>query len=225
MLEPAVGQLCINLIRDDHDLLFTDDLCQFLHIPALHDAAGGVVGIRKDQRFGAFCHSRANRIGFQCKTGFFTGFHRDRRAARKQNRRAVAHIARIRNQDFIPGTRQHAYHNINCFRCADRHDNLPVRIVGGSKAVFKIPGDLPSKLGKTAVGGILRSAVQQRIHRCITDMVRRDKVRFAYTQRNRILHGGGNIKKAPNTGGWNRCDSRIDIFFVVHGLTTRRRSV
>jgi hypothetical protein len=68
---------------------------------------------------------------------------------------------------------------------------------------------------KARVAGIVGMSLTKRIDRRVVDGPRRIEIRFAHTQRNRILHFADNIKKFADARRFDAGDHRVEQFFVI----------
>ena len=218
----AVGQLGIDLVADHHDLMLADDLRQRFQIGAGHNSAGGVVRVRKDQRLGAGRDGRTHLLGGKTEVRILPRFHAHGSSARENHAGAVADIAGFRHQHLVAGGKHGPQGYVNGFAGAHGDDHLRVRVVRRVIAPLQITADLLTQRQQTAIGRILRLAVHNAVNGGIADVIRRNEVRLAHAEGNRVLHGGGQIKETANAAGGYGDHPRVQKAIIVHGVTTSR---
>ena len=212
----AEGQFRIDFIGKHQYVRPAQDFRQRFQIHPFHNAARWVAGIRQNQQLGAVGQRAAQHFGGHAEVMLRRGFQNYGNPARQPHERLVADIARLRNDDLIPGADHRADCPVDGFRAAHRDQNLVRRVVG--KPVFAlhpVRNFLP-QLFQTAIGGIARFSRLQREDARLADLPRGRKIGFSHAERDDILHRVRDVKKFPDAGGFDLLHHGGKQLCVVH---------
>ena len=220
----VVDQFGIDLVRNDEQVVLFHDARDLLQVVLLHDCAGRVVRIGKDQELGTGGDCFFEAVGRQAEIVLLVGRYRDRRSAGKHDARRIGNIAGVRNEDLIPVGHQGPQGEIDGFGRADCYQDLGVPVIGQLIAAFQVQADLLPKLRQAAVGGVLGFAVHEGIDRGVADHVRGFEIRLADAQGDRVLPGRSQVKKAADPAWRHGGNPRVQVLIIVHGEITSLRS-
>ena len=201
---PRVGQLRIDLIGDDIEVILDDDFRDRLQFLPGHDRTGRIVREGQDQHLGLRRDFCPEILRHQLEAVLLLQFQDHRDAVSEDNAGLVGHIAGLRDDDLVPGIQHGAEGKVDSFGTADRDRDLGIRIVGNAETALQIPRDLRLQLKETGVAGIEGPSALQRIDTLFPDGPGRVEIRLADTQGDGVLHGADNVKKLPDPGGADR---------------------
>jgi len=142
----TVVQLCVNFIRQHHDIGAAQHLGHSLQILPLHHCTGGVVGEGHDDQLGLGGNSSLQRLGTQTELVLLTAGNVHRHAAGQGGDGLIAHKAGLRDDHLVPGLDQRADAHINGLAAAHGHKDLPHGVVAQTHAPLQIPADLGAQL-------------------------------------------------------------------------------
>ncbi|CDN44273.1 hypothetical protein BN871_EN_00110 [Paenibacillus sp. P22] len=216
----SIGQLGIDLVGDDDQIMLLHDLGDRQPVLVGHDAAGRIARIAEDQNFGAGRDRRPQRVGLKLEGMLRECFHPDGDSAGERRNRRIRNVARLRNENLVTGTDQSPQSEVDRFAAADRYENFLGRVVRDAERVVQVLADRSSELRRAGVGRILRLARFQRGDAGVADMPRSDEVRLAYAKRDHILAAVRQIEKPADSGWLDRPGARGQV--VGHGTADRR---
>ena len=133
----AVGQLGVDLVGNDEQVVLFDDGHERLELRARHDAARRVVGIREKQRLRARGDRPFQRLGRQDEAVLLDAAHGDGRAARQLHAGDVGDVAGVGDEDLVPRLADGAHHEVDALARADGDDDVLGR-VGGAEALLHL---------------------------------------------------------------------------------------
>ena len=142
----AVVQLCVNFIRQHHDIGAAQHLSHCFQILPLHHCTGGVVGEGHDDQLGLGGNGSLQRLGAKTELVLLTAGNVHRHTAGQGGDGLVAHKAGLRDDHLVPGLDQRADAHINGLAAAHGHKDLPHRVVAQVHAPLQIPADLGAQL-------------------------------------------------------------------------------
>ena len=225
VLPPAVGQFGVDLVRNHQDIRIFEHLGERFKIRPLHDAAGGVVGIGQDQRLGAGRDARLQLLRKQFEAVIRAGGDAHRHAARKVHAGRIGNIGRIGNEHLIARLQHRAQRKVDALGCADGDDDFIVRVIIDAATDVQIVRDFTAEIQVAPVGGIVRPPLLDGVDGRFADVPGRDKIRLAYAQRDRVLHGADDIEELADAAGGDFLHGAVEELFVIHGDTASLLSV
>ena len=220
----VVDQLRIDLVGNNEQVVLLNDASDLLQVLLLHNRAGRVVRIGKNQEFGTGSDRFFETFGCQTKIVFLVCRHRDRCSAGKHDARRIGNIAGVRNEDLVSVGYQGPQGEIDGFGRADRNQDLAVPVVRQLITAFQVQADLLPQFRQAAVGGVLGFTVHKGIDRGVAYHVRRFEIRLADAQGDRVLPGRSQVEKAADSAGRHGGDPRVQVLIIVHGDITSLRS-
>ena len=222
-VEP-IGQLGVDLVRQDHDVGAPQHLGHGLQVFPLHHRAGGVVGEGQDEQFGAGGDGPAQVLGPQAELVLGPAAQMHRHAPGQGGDGLIADKAGFRDDHLVPRGYQGADAHIDGLAAAHRHQDLPHGVVAQVHPPLQIAGDLGPQLLQTGVGGVFGMAHLQRFDAGLPDGPGGLEIRLAHPQADALGHLGGQIEKFADAGrAHGRCGRR-DQLIVVHHSTVHSLS-
>ena len=215
MAVQAVGQLGIDLVREDHHLGTAQHFRQLFKILLAHDGAGGVVGVGQDQQLGAGGDGRPQLCGCQAELILGPGGDGHGHAAGELGDRLIADKAGFRDDDLVPRLDQRADGQVDRFAAAHRDQGL-FRLVLQFKAARQIAADLGPQFLEPGVGRVLGAALFQTADARVAHAPRRFEVRLPHAQGDTVGHIGRQVKKFSDAGRPHCLGGRRQQFVVVH---------
>ena len=218
----VVGQLRVNFVGNDDQVMPQNDLPQLFQLRPAQNAAGGVVGIGQDQRLRLGGDRLFQRLGGQHEVVGFAGGHGHRAAACEDHAGGVADIAGFWHQYLFAGVEQSPQRQINALAGPYRDQNFILGVIGNMETVVHIGGDLLPQFQKAPVAGVLGLAVQNAVDGRVADVVGRDEVRLANAQRDRAGDGGRHIEEFADAGFGHRRHALVQVTVRIetHAVTT-----
>lgn len=225
MLEAAVGELGVNLVRDDDDVRIPQHVRDRFQVLPAHDGAGRVVGVGQYERLGARGDGRAQGLRREAEFLFKAGHDGPRLRARKGDARRVGDVGGLRDEHLVPGGAQRAQTQVDALARADGDEDFLRRIVFHVAAAPDVLRDQAAELDAPPVGGVLREAVLDRRNRRVPDVPGRDEVRLAHAQGDGLRHLRDDVEEPADAAGRHGPHALVDDALKIHhGLTARRRS-
>ena len=132
----TVCKLSIDLIGNDNDAPFLQNGNQRLQVLLFHDTAGGIGGIRKNQRLGAVCHGRYKLLRAEPEFVVCHQMNGNRYAGSQLHHGAIAYKTGFRDQNLIPGIYKTANGTVNALTAAHGDKHLIVRMIIQVKTAF-----------------------------------------------------------------------------------------
>ena len=200
----TVGQIGVDLVGDDHQIVLNNGGNQRLQILAAHDGAGGVIGEGDHQRLGLGRNSSLQLFLGQAELVLLLQRNGNRNTVGHGNAGHIGDKARLGVQHLVSGVDDGPQSNVDGLTAAHGNDDFLHRIVGNTDAALRESGDFPAQLGQTGIGGIECLTPGQGTDTLITDMPGGIKVRLANAQRNGVRDITGGIKEPPDTGRLQR---------------------
>ena len=127
MALPAVGQLGVDLVRQDHHIGAAQHLGDGFQVFPLHHRAGGVVGVRQDQQLGAGGDGIFQLFGLETELVLRPGGNVHRHAAGEGCDGLVTDKAGFRDDDLVPRLDHGADGHIDGLAAAHRDQHLVIR--------------------------------------------------------------------------------------------------
>ena len=221
--DAVVDQLAVDLIREDDEVVFEDDGGEFFEVALLHDRAGGVVGERDEDGFGAGGDRLLDLLHIELELVLDVALDADGSRARKGNEGGIAHEARLGDEHFIAGGAHRSERGVESLGRADGDDDLACGIVAYADEAVEIFGDGFAQLHETGVGGVLGLAVEDAVDRRLAERAGGDEVGLADAQGDAVLPGGCDLEELPDAGGLHvSCDGVKDALIIDHNLTSYR---
>ena len=215
----AVGQLGVDLVGDDHDVGALEYPCDCLEVCALHDAAGGVVGVGQDQRLGARRDGGGQLPGQHAEGDRRVGGDAHGHAAGQPYARHVGDVGGLGDEHLIARLDQRAQRKVDALGRAHGDNDLLFGVVGQAAAVKKIARDFAAQLQRAPVGGVVRLPLLDGVDGGLADVPGRDKVRLAHAQGDGVLHRGHDVEELADAAGWDVRHRAVDDGIVIHGDT------
>ena len=212
MIPAAVGQLGIDLVGKDKDILLDADLRDLLEIVTLHDRARGIVRERQNEHFRFVGDRRAQVVRSETEVILVFGVDDDRYAACHYGQRLVADERGLGNDDLVPSFHQRAEREVDRLAAAHGDERLRLRLICNAEAPFVVFRDFLQQVGKAAVGRVPCSALLQTADALVADMPRRLEIRLADTQRDHVLHLIRDIKELADSRRVYRLYAAVEIF-------------
>ncbi len=184
----VVGELGVNLVGDDEQVVLAADRGDLLQFRTGHDAAGGIAREVHQQHFGPRRDRGTKRVGTQLELVFLTRADRHGLAMRERNARAVGDVARLVIKHLVAGIDHRAQRKIEAFGNAHRDENLRRRIVSQAVIGRDVLRDRFPQLHQAEIGRVAGLAAFERVDRRFADMPRGDEVGLADAERNDALH-------------------------------------
>ena len=212
----AIGELCVDLVGDHHDVRAPQHLGDGLQVLPAHNAAGGVVGEGQHQDLGPGGDGGAQLLGRKAEFVFRLGLHIDRSAPRHAGQRTVAHKGGHRHDDLVPGVHHTPQRQVDALASAHGDDDLAGKVIPELEAPLQVGGDLPPQLGHAGVGGIFGKALLQRVDARVPDVPGGDEIRLADPQGDGVLHLLQDVEELSDTGGLHLLDAAGENGIVIH---------
>ena len=200
----SIGQLGIDLVREDEHLVRPHEGSDLLKVRARHDRTGRIVGVRKHQHLGAGGDQRLKQRRRDLELVLHLRVERHGNAAHHLDQRRVTDKAGLGHDDLIARVDHGAERHVNGFTAADRDEDLILRTVAQPEPAVKIGGNACAQLRKSAVGGIVGLVFDDGIHRRIGNVIGRRKIRLPDGERDHVLASAEHIKELADAGGLDR---------------------
>ena len=182
------SQLGINFVGNDEHVFFDGELGDLFEQFPRRGAAGRIR--REVNQKSLYSGLPGFAKGFDCDGEFVFRlcFHGDGFRVAKFNRRAIRNVARLVVDDFVARIENCAQHGIECFGNADRRDNFRFRIVFRTVIGGDVFGNFFAQRNQTAVVRVTGVPAFKRGNCGVANMKRRNEIRFADPERNRVFH-------------------------------------
>ena len=217
----TVGQAVVDLVGEHHDVGLADDVRDRLKLVAVHDRAGRVVRIGKDEQLGARRDGGAQRLGRQLELVLDARRQRHGNAACHLRERRVADKARLGDEHLLAGIDEGADGVVDRLGAADGDEDLLVCVVAQLVLAARERGDLAAQLGKTPVGGIEGLTLLKRLDAGAPDLPRGLEIRFADAERDCVGHFGCHFEKTADARRFDYFDAvRKHLIVVYHDIMT-----
>ena len=197
----AVGQLRVDLIGDNEQILFLYHLGDRSELLTRHDGTCRIVRERKHEDLRPVGAGVPDLIGCKLEIILLEKLYRNRLSARHQHAGLVRNIARLRQQHLIARIEHDSQGNIDRLAASYGHERLIIESVMQIETALEIIADFLTQLDKTCVRGIMSSSSLKRVYALLADMPGRVKIRLAHAERYRVLHFRDNVKELPDARG------------------------
>ena len=214
-----VGQLGVDLVRQDDDAGAPQHLGHGLQILPGHHRAGGVVGVGHDEQLGAGGDGLPQRLGGQAELVLGLAGQVDRHAPRQGGDGVVADKAGLGDDDLVPRGHQGADAHVDGLAAPHRDQDLPHGVVAQVHPALQVAGDLDPQLLQAGVGGVLGVAHLQRFDACLPDGPGGLEIGLAHAQADALGHFGGQVEKFADAGRTHGRRGRRDQLIVIHHST------
>ena len=142
----AVGELCVNLIREHKEVFFLHHFRDSLKILPAHDGASGVVRERKDENLRLF-RDMFQELFFRQTELIFRLKLNDMGLSAGQNTAGnIGNITGLRDQHLIAGIQHDAHRKVDGLTAAHRNQCLGNRVIIQRKTPFEVFADLLPEL-------------------------------------------------------------------------------
>ncbi len=124
VLFAPIGQLSVNLVRRDDEVVFFNNRDELLQVRALHDGTRRVVREGHDQNLGLRRNGCFQFFRRQAELILFLELDGDRYAVRHNDTRFVGYVGGLRDQNLIAGVNHGTHRQINGLRAAHCDKNF-----------------------------------------------------------------------------------------------------
>ena len=221
----APGQLCVDFIGDEDEVVAHHEVRNGLHVLALEHRARGVVREVHHQ------HPRAGRdLGLEGLHGeaeivLHVSLHRHGHTVGHRNLRPIAHEAGLMIEHLVAGIQQRAQRDVQAFRGADRHEHLVRGVVVPAEAVAHVVGDGAAELHQAGIAGVVALALLQGGDGGLADVPGRVEIRLTDSQGDDPLARAHDVEELADTALRQPHDVLRKTFPAhAHGVTTNRPS-
>ena len=218
MVFPAVGQLGINLVGDDEQVVLQDDRHQLFQVFLFHDGAGRIVGVGDEQGLGFRRDGRFQFLRLQAEIVFLLQVDGHRNAAGHAHAGLVGNEAGLGQDHLVAGLHRGTEGQVDRLAAADGNEALLSRIVGDTDLARGIIADGPAQLRQASVGCVKCFAGFDSFDGFLADGPGRVEIRLTHAQGDRVGHFCDHVKKLPDAGR-----RHVHDFFckkIPHGVTT-----
>ena len=216
----AVGQLGINLIRQNDDVLIPQQRRDGFQVLPAHHGPRGIAREREDDELCARRDGRLQLLRRQLKAVFSFQRQRHGHAARQRGDGVIADKARLRDDDFVAGVHQRADAHIDGLGAAHGNDGLPGR-VGKAHAAGKVIAGLLPQLRQARIARVPGAPFFQAADARVAHRPGRFKIRLAHAQRDAVLHLGRNVKKFADARGTHVARGGGNDLCIIHHSSSR----
>ena len=133
-----VGKLCINLIREDIEVVLLDDRHELLEVLLLHDGTGRVVRERQHEELRLRRDLLEKLLRGQTELVLLFELDRHRHTTRHNGTRGVGNVARLRDEDLIARIQHAAHREVDRLGATDGDHALAQRVVAYTEAAVDI---------------------------------------------------------------------------------------
>ena len=194
MFHAAVGEVAVDFVGDDDEIVLFGEGGDFLKVILRHDGACRVVWVADQKRLRSLRHVRLKFFGCDAEVVFELCGDGHGLAARKGHAGLVGDVARLGNQDFIAGREYGAHGDVERLADADGDEDVFCRFIGNAVAARVVRGNFFTQFEHAAVCRVGGVALLKPVDTAFADRPRRDEVRFADAQGYDVLHLGGDVE-------------------------------
>ena len=212
----AIGQLGIYLIGEKHHVGIPQYPGQGVIVFLLHNAPGGVAGIRQYDKLGLIGKMLFQQLRGKLEAILHPGLHQHGSGPGHLRQGRIAHKGGYGNDDLVSGVQQGPHGHVDGLAAAHGDDKLAFIVIPQVKPALQISADLPAQGHHARVGGILREPLLQGVYARVPDVPRGDKVRLADAQGDSAVQIFQQIEKFTYAGGLNILYPPGKYVLIVH---------
>ena len=217
------GELGVDLVGSDQQVLLDGELGDGLELGAIGGAAGRVGREVQDEQLAAGLPGGAQGGRIERELVGGDGADRDGLGVAERDARSVAHVAGLVVEDLVAGVERRAQEDIERLGDADGPEDLGLGIVFRTVITGDVARDLLAELLGAAVVRVGSATLLKRSDRGLADMIRRDEVRLADAERDRVLHLGDDGEEIADARlGQGRDMPRHETSGGIHGQSGLR---
>lgn len=220
VLGAFVGQLAVDFIREDNEIMTNTDCGDFFEFRRLHRGAGRIRREIQHESAGAGCDDLFQILGAQGKSILRAGADGHGNAMRHSDRGGVRNIAGLVVDHLVAGIQQGAEREIDRFGDAHGDKNLGKRFVADGEMFVDVIGNTPAQARQTEIRGVASAPPLQSVNGRLADVPWRGEVRLADAERDDIIHRLHDFKKVANSRARDIAD--VVCNGDAHGVTERR---
>ena len=201
-----IQQLGINLIGDDHKIVFHRNRSDLFQAFQRHHSPGRIAWKIQQKHLGPRCDLPAQHGRIERKSVFDFRLNRNRNAVRHPHFRRVGDETGFRIQHLVTGVEERPHGDIERFTDADGDDAFIFGTVRNVIIVAHITADFPAQRRRSKIRSIAGMTFFQRKNTGFPDGPRRHEIRLADTETDHIVHRIDEIEKAPDSAFRKRFD-------------------
>ncbi len=213
----AVDQPIIDLVGDHKQVVFLNQRGDVFKRLTSQHRARWVVRIAQKKRLRVGRNVGFESFGSHLKVVLNACGHVYDGALCKARCGRIRHKAGLWNEDFVAGIQNGEHGCLHRLAHAHGGKHLRLHVVRHAISILQIGYDRLAKVLASGVGGVTCGAVVERVDTGLHSGLRRHEVGLTNAQRDHIIHGGGNLKEAPDSAGRRGANTFGEIGFQVGG--------
>ena len=196
----GIGQLSVDLIGQDIEIVPDDDVHQLFQILSFHDRAGRVIGERQDQNLGPGSDRCLEFLRCQPELILVFQIDNDGRGIRQHSAGLIGDIGGLRDQHLIAGIDHGAEHQVDSLGSSDCDEDFLVPDIIDVLGALHVPADFLAQFPQTGIGRVKSTSLLQRVDTLIPDVPGSVKIRLTDAERDGVLHLTDKVEKFPDPG-------------------------
>ena len=155
-------------------------------------------GIADEERLRAWRHGRGHGVGIELPGVLFARPHRDRGAAREDDRRQVGDVGRVREDDLVTGVDDRRHRRHERLGRPDRDDDLALGVVAHAVQPLEMGRERGPELDRAVVARVVGATLAQRPDAGLDDRRGRVEVGLAHAEADDVGHRVEDVEEAPD---------------------------
>ena len=198
----AVGQVTVDFIGNYNQVMLYGKAGNGNQLLSGKNGSCRIVWVADEQCLGLVSDMRLQILRRDAEVVLDFCRYRHRHATSQGCTCLVGHIARLRNEDFIPWCQDGTHGNVQSFADAYGHQHIGLWLIVNIEVTLLQGTDFLTELQQSSVGSIGGVALFQAVDTAFPDGPWRNKVRLAHAQGNNILHLRSYVKEAADAASF-----------------------
>ena len=190
----AIGQIPVNFIRNDDEIVLLGESGNFYEIFFRHHSACRIIRVADEKRLRARGDVGLELLGRDAEIVFKLRRNGYGFAACECDAGLVGNIAGLGDQHFITGRENGAHGDIEGFADAYRDEHILCGIIGNTVIPLVVCGNFLAQLQHAAVCRVGGVALFQAVDAAFADGPRGDEIGFSDAEGDDVFHFGGDIE-------------------------------